>query len=121
LPRTDVARVDTKLVHSLLHRHQRETVSKMNVGDERYRNLSTNFPERTRVCFMRHRNPDNFATGVRKGVNLSDGSVYVSRVRGAHGLNRHRGTTANLYSADRNATGCGPEGKRLHVRRGVVT
>ena len=99
-PVPDIAGIQPQAVHSALEGLESELVVKVDVGNQRYRDLTPNLREGLRRLHVRHRTANDLATGLLQSPDLGDGGFDVTSVRLGHRLYADRSITSDLHVAD---------------------
>src|SRR3990167_3039622 len=100
--RTNVARIKTQFINSLIERNEGKAVIEMNVCNERNFDSLFNGFEGLCIFFGRTSDANNFAPGFLKLMDLCNRRLNVVRWRGTHGLNPNRRITTDGNASDLN-------------------
>ena len=109
ISRADVSGIQPDLCYVCFDGFEREDVVEMNICDDR--NRREFYDLRDGVCsfFVIHRYPDDVASPIGCGTNLSHGCGNIRGFWLCHGLDGNRRVPADKYSADIHLSGLAPD------------
>ncbi len=100
-----VAKIDAYSLRPVFQGGNCQPRIKMNVGNQRNRDLLADGTKSLRCLHVRHSHPDDLAARFLQPLDLADRGLGITGVGVGHGLHRDRRATANWSLADENLFG----------------